>query len=430
MKRGYKQGDWVRVPLGGEYDALAIITHACRSRLFGYFFAYPAAQQPAHDELRAFSPAQAIAMMLFGGAPIEHGRWPVIATSLAFAQDLWPFPAFASRGAFGEAWTQVRYDPSTLQIVQRSALDAQAAQSLPDARFTTAPEVEDVLRRRVAGDAAPRAQSVYELRSPLDESHLRTLQDGATIQFSTHLDERDLQALGTFLDDHPGVRVRVHGFRRGFDAKELGELRALNDLTLDVHRLQHAKALRELQSLRALRIGAMQIDLTFLPELPALTSLQLHGTRAATLEPVERCASLETVFLENTPPIDFGAMSSAPVLRVLTLAHGAYDFESLAALSKLRRLELRALDVAQLPALDALTNLDVLVLRELHAVTDLSPIMRARSLRDLVIAGMPQLNVEDFQPLAACAGLQNVHIDIGSRRKEREIYRLMRFGNR
>ncbi|HET9097120.1 MAG TPA: Imm26 family immunity protein [Candidatus Baltobacteraceae bacterium] len=428
MKRRYKAGDWLRIPLGGEHDALAILARACRSRLFGYFFAVPAGRTPTHDELRALSPKDALAAMLFGGGGIEHGRWQIIATSLAFDEQAWPFPPFASRGAFARTWTQVRYDPQTLQILERTPLTAAQAQSLPDARFADARDVETVLRRMLAGETAPRAQSVCQLRSPIDPSRLRTLEHGGTLQFSTPLSAADLEQLRVFIEAHPHVQVRVHGFRHGFDALALAPLDALRDLTLEVHHLKHPQALAQLRALRTLRIGAAQIDLAFIDALPALRTLELRGTRAS-LAPVERCAELRSLLLENTPPPDFPSFAGAPVLEQLTLAHGEYDLDAMTALRNVSTLKLRALDVPQLPPLHRLERLERLELCDLGAVSDLRPLASAPSLRELRIEGMPQLNVADFEALQACAALRSLEVEIGSRRKTREIYRLMKVGN-
>lgn len=416
------------MPLGGDRHALAILARACQSRVFGYFFAVPAGHSPTHDELRALRARDAIAAMLFGGSGIEEGRWPIVATSLAFDEQAWPFPLFASRGAFARTWTQVRYDPQTLQILERAQIDALRAHALPDARFADPPDVETALRRILAGEATPRARSVCEVRSPIDPSRLQALAHGGTVQFSTQLRAADFARLGDFIAAHPHVAFRVHGFRHGFDALALAPLTALRDVTIDVHRLQHAHALAELRALRTLRIGAAQIDLAFLCALPDLRTLDLRGTRAS-LAPVERCAVLQELLLENTPPPDFSSLASASALERLSLAHGDYDLQALPALRNLRTLTLRALDVRKLPPLQQLERLERLELCDLHAIADLRPIADAPSLRELRIERMPQLNVNDFAPLQACAGLRAFDVDVGSRRKTREIYRLMNRGN-
>lgn len=428
MKRRYKAGDWIRVPLGGDRDAVALIARACRSRLFGYFFPVPSTRAPSHDELRALTAEGAVAALLFGGAAIEQARWPVIATSLAFDPDRWPFPDFAVRGAFGESWTRVRYDPETMQIVERTAIDAAGAAALSDARFAGAHEVEAHLRKRLAGEPAPLTQRICEVRSPLDQQRLRAVEDGGRVQFSTPLREADVQRLAAFIHEHSHVELRVHGFRHGFDAASLSPLMALRSLTLDVRALQHPQALRALTHLRILRIGDVQTDLRFLDALAQLERLELHGTRAA-LDPVLALRTLQTLVLENTETLDLNALASAPVLQTLVLAHGAYDVQNVCMLTQLHELELRALEIASLPDFSALRHLRRLHLDALKMVRDLTPVLSAHSLRELRITGMPQLNLPDFHPLQACAGLQDLDLDIGSRSKEREIYRLVKRGN-
>lgn len=427
MKRRYKAGDWLRLRLTGEWDALAIIVRACRSRLFGYFFAIPAAQIPSQDELRALTADDAVAAMLFGGAPIDHGRWEIVATSLAFDERAWTFPHFFSRGAFGQAWTHVVYDPQTLQIVERRPVDGQQVQGLPHAAFASAHEVEEALRTRVAGHEPPPANSICEIRSPIDSERLRAVEGGGCIQFSTPLRPQDFDVLRAFIEVHAGIRVRVHGFRRGFDATQLAQFAGLRDLTLDVDHVQHAQALASLHALRTLRIGAAQLDLAFVSALAQLQTLELRSTRAS-LAPLERCPELRTLYLENTPRINCTAMANARGLRSLTLAHADYDLARLDAFRALRRLELRSLDASELPRFDGLENLECLILRDMHGITDLARVAGARSLRELHISDMPHLNVNDFAPLAAC-NFHDLRIDVGSRRKEREVYRLLRFGN-
>jgi hypothetical protein len=428
VKRRYKQGDWFRVPLGGEHDALGVIARACRSRLFGYFFAIPASHEPSHDELRALAPENAIAALLFGGGPIEEARWRIVAASLTFDPNAWPFPAFASRGAFGDAWIQVRYDPETLQILERRSIDAADAKALADARFANAEEAERVLQQAIAGEPAPHAQSILELRSPIDAGRLRAVAHGGRVQFSTPLRARDIEQLARFIDAHPHVALRVHGFRHGFDAAHLTRFGGLRELVLDVHALQHPNALQSLHSLQTLRIGAVKTHLDFLGSLTRLRTLELHGTRAP-LDPVADLAALHTLVLEGTASIDPAGLRCAPELQALVLAHGEYDVRGLHRLSNLRRLELRALDLSELPAFSELPKLEELELQHLTRIADLRPVADARMLRSLRIGKMPQLNVADFRPLQRCAGLRELFVDVGSRTKEREIYRLMKLGN-
>jgi hypothetical protein len=423
VKRRYKAGDWIRVPLGGAHDAVGIIASACRSRLFGYFFAIEADRAPTHEQLRSLKAEDAQAL-LFGGAPIEQARWTVIARSLAFEQASWPFPLFAARGAFGKSWMQIRYDPQTMQVVERQPIDAGRAQTLPDARFAGAREAEALLRARFSGAPAAHAYGVRELRSPIAQEDLDALQAGR-VQFSTPLHETDLRRLAAFMQAHPYVDLRVHGFRNGFDARALTSFDALQSLALDVRSLQHPQVLRGLSALQALRMGPMQTDLAFLDALQALECLDLHGTRAA-LEPVLRIPRLRALTLVQTQPLNFTRLRSAAYLEELALAHGTYDLACLSALPKLRALDLRSVSTGTLEQLQVLGNVRRLVLHGLTHVTDLRPLANLPRLRELRITRMPHLNVQHFAPLQACAGLREFVVDVGSRRKEREIYRLLK----
>jgi hypothetical protein len=315
-----------------------------------------------------------------------------------------------------------------MAIIERTAIDAAQAATLADAKFADAHEVETLLRRRIRGEHAPPAFGVYELRSPLDAQALLGIQDAARVQFSTPFSASDIAALAAFLRDRPHVELRVHGFRRGFDAALLEPCAALRSLTLDVRRLQHAHALQSLTNLRALRIGALKTDLTFLSALRDLERLELRGTRAD-LDPLLQIPSLRHLVLENTAPVDLRMLAHRAGLTTLVLAHGAYDLEAVGALEALRALELHTLDAPALPDFQTLPKLERLHLHALSRVSDLRPLTRVRSLRELRIRAMPHLNVSDFVPLQACAELRELHVDLGSRRKEREIHRLIMHGN-
>ncbi|MBV9269931.1 MAG: hypothetical protein JO165_02475, partial [Candidatus Eremiobacteraeota bacterium] len=58
--------------------------------------------------------------------------------------------------------------------------------------------------------------------------------------------------------------------------------------------------------------------------------------------------------------------------------------------------------------------------RELGVLRELP---RLRSLR---VRAMPHLNVRDFRVLADCTALRALSVDLGSRKKNREIYRIAR----
>ncbi len=425
MKRIYKIGDWFRVPLLGAHDALGIITHACRSRLFGYFFPVDAARTPSFHELKALRADDAVACALFGGAGLEQARWTLVATSLPFDSTAWPFPQFASRGVFARTWRRVTYDPETMSIVRRETLLPSQADALPDARFASPEEVETLLQLRIAGEAPETPHVVCEVRSPLNVALFEPLLSrGGRVQFSEPLDDNDVQRLAAFVNEHPHVELRLHGFST-FDLRALRVFSALRSLVLDIGALKHADALASLLNLESLRIGSLDRPSTLdvLQALPKLNHLEVRGPNAD-MQGVARLRHLDSLAIVDTPATDFLGFASAQQLRSLLIAHVHGEIRSLADLPALERLALRDLQLTALPDLSRSTRLHAIELRNVTMLRDLRPLADAPALRELRIEGMPQLNVTDFEPLRD-RGLQNVTVEIGSKTKSREVYRML-----
>jgi len=418
------------VPLRGDRDALGVIARGCRSRLFGYFFSIPGGSAPSHEQLKTLSAAQAVALALFSGEGLEDLRWEIVATSVAFDREAWPFPQFAARGAFGRTWTRVTYDPLEMRIASREPIDEKDALGLPDARLAGADDLESLLDLYIGGQPAQTPQAVYEVRPPVDAARLRLLEHGGRLALRDDLPERDLHAIAAFVDAHPAVELRVHGFaQRLFDASILARFPRLRALVLDVPAAVGLTALRDLRELQLLRVGATRepAALDALCELHALHALELHGAYAdlATATSLHHLRSLKLV---STPAPRFDAMASAPQLRSLAIAHGEFDAHSLAGLPSLEHLEIADMALASLPDLSQNRALRSLVLRNVRNLRDLKPLASLPALRDLRVSGMPQLEVADFAPLQALPLLRKAGVEIGSRRKSREVYRMLRVG--
>jgi hypothetical protein len=430
MKRPYKEGDWFRIPLDSACDAVGLIARACRSRLFGYFFAVPADATPSHDELRSLRLQDAATCALFGGAAIEDARWPLIATSLRFDREAWPFPQFASRGAFGRTWSLRVYDPQTMQTVATQPSSEADAAGLPDARFSNAQELETLLRERICSISPPQPIAVAEVRSPLIPASLHVIARGGRVQFSEQLEDADLEQIARFIAANPEVELRVHGFAR-FDARMLQRFESLRSLILEVDALLHAEALSSLVQLRTMRLGAMDEPLPpeALAHLPQLRTLELHGG-ATSVESLDSLPAIETLALVDAGRVRIAELPCSGNLRDLTLAHMPVVAGDLTAMRSLARLELRDLPLHELPDFSRTESLRAVALRGVRRLRDLRPLAAAPHLRELRIERMPQLSVADFEPLRRMQRLRRVFIDVGSRQKEREIYRLLRGSGR
>jgi len=65
-------------------------------------------------------------------------------------------------------------------------------------------------------------------------------------------------------------------------------------------------------------------------------------------------------------------------------------------------------------------------LRNVTLLRDLAPLTYAPALSELRVEGLPQLQVADFQPLRACTTLRSLTVDVGSKTKSREVYKMLR----
>lgn len=385
VKRRYKQGDWFAVPLGPRRAALGIVAFADRSRLFGYFFEAPNGAASA-DALRALDPGRALLATHFGGAPLEERRWPIVATSLAFEQTKWPY----------------------------------APQREP---YATAAQVEALLLGAL--DAAGRQDpfEVRELRPPLEWAQLCDLGPGARIQLREPPSPADCALLATLLQSRGDLELRLHG---SIDLASLagvsGEVRTL---TLDAIDPCAQPPLEAFEQLRALHVGRTSgdVDLRALTRLPHLRVLRLEGPHAQ-VGVLRELHALEELELSATRPFRIADLGSAPLLRRLVLRHSPYDLDGIGALERLQTLELRDLYLERLPDLSRNVHLRTVRLHGVRGLRDLRALKTA-ALESVSIEAMPQIEIGDFAQLLPWEPLPAISIEIGSRSKSREIYRML-----
>lgn len=424
MKRRYKAGDWLRIPLTAEVDVLAIITHGVRARLFGYFFPVPSGSRPTHDDLLRLRARDALMCALFGGAALDEARWTPVAVSLHVRPEQWPFPDFALRGAFGRTWQRVTYDPCTMTIRSSQTVAASDARDLPDARFATPSEIEHRLRGRLglASNAPPFA--VYEIAPGFDPAALSIVAPCGRLQMRSELPQRDRAIVAEFINRNPGVELRVCAPSR-FDLTMLSNFTMLRRLILDTPHIDSPHVFGSLFDLQHLRVWA-SCDRTAIGMLPALRSLELLGTPQAG-DAIERCAYLQSIAFIGGAPQRFDRLAAAAGIRELSIRH-ANGVPDLRPLTALRSLELRDVRLQALPDLGCNPLLDRIILERVGPIRDLEALAAMPALRELSVRSMPQLDVTNFLPLSHNTLLRHVEVDLGSRRKNREVYRLLRPG--
>lgn len=404
------------MPLGAPFDAVGVITHACRSRLFAYFFAAPAGRDPSFEELKALRPGHAKARFLVGGAPIESLRWPLVATSVPFDCALWPFPQFAHRGAFGRKWTVRTYDPDTMQRTHQHESDAHTASALPPAHFLSEEETETELRECIAGIAPAQPAIVCEIRKPLDPRSLEPASAGGRVQCAQPLDADTIAQIAG--QTGASAELRLHGmYARPFDLRALSAWPQLRGLTIDTPNVLHPYALDALGDLFRLRVPAGMLHTV--PPLASVRDLAVTGDGTAVS--LHAWPNVQEVTVENAR-VDLRDLAGTP-LRSLVLRHCTFDPDHLAALSNLVHLEVAAMQVRDAHALSRAASVVSLVLRDIRLLRDLAPLAEMHNLREVRAIGMQQLRASDFRELAARGDIR-VFSGSGNRTLDREIHRV------
>jgi len=361
---------------------------------------------------------------LFNARGIEDHRWRIAATSLRFDSSRWPLPAFGVREPFARRWSLRILDETTLATVATHAAAEREAQSLPDARIFEPEHLERLLDALLDGDGTSQVPLVVvDVHPPLDPERLNDSPAHARVQAGEPLATRDTAILSAFLNARDDVSLRLYGSTDRATLLEIvwlaPSLRRLEiDVPLDTLALlypleqledlavRHAREteLPQPERFRALRSltlrGTLEHD-RLIAQLPALRRLTLQAADWETATPLHGAAHLHEVQFADMPLHDVAALGTLPALRSLALRR--CDLTSLGAL---RGMPLESL------AIDGLRSLnDLTVLRELP------------QLRTLSVRNMPHLNVHDFRFLSECASLQALRVDLGSRSKNREIYR-------
>jgi hypothetical protein len=281
------------------------------------------------------------------------------------------------------------------------------------------------------------------------------------VQFGSLLSTGEHELLGNWFAEHPDAELRVYAglpptldFLRAYprlaaltvdsdvtDASGLAFLPdSLRSLIIDARlpRPNDLDALTRFRSLDTLGLSGIRR----LPDsVRGLPVTRLHLGNVKTLDGIGRLPHLRTLRLQGASG-DLTPLIELPDLDDLTLAVGGWsDLGPLVELSSLRRFSawlVRGLDdvsplarlpkledlylsklrgVVQLPPLLDAYSLATVTLEHMRGLSDLRPLRDASALRLLSLIEMEHLQPEDVAVLAGHPTLAQVHIGLGSDRK-------------
>jgi internalin A len=268
---------------------------------------------------------------------------------------------------------------------------------------------------------------VVQFERPLTDDQLRRaaelVADRPDVQIYVYLDaSRDLHFLRHFptlrrlqvalfkLDDISGFahvagsleQLNFGNTKRPFSLRFLETLPRLTDLFLDHHKK----------------------DLAVISRFTGLTKLGLSGITMPDLSllmPLQGIREL-CIFLGGTA--NLGLLPRLPALELLRLMriNKLSDLGMLGDLVGLTKLELIWMrTVTSLPNFARLSRLEDVKLETMKGLTDLSPVAAAPALRRLAVWDVPLLTPESFRCLVGHPRLEELHVGIGSRRKNEAV---------
>lgn len=191
------------------------------------------------------------------------------------------------------------------------------------------------------------------------------------VQFSEPLPERVLAATADALRLHPGVTLRAYGWEVDPSLEWLDRFEHIHHLALDLR----------------------------------------YAPKVATLEPIARLTALRSLSIgdgrSGRPSLAF--LRALPQLEVLLLEGHAKDFDVVADVVTLRRLELRASRLKSLEALCSHPKLEVFGM-DFGGLRELAPLAEIPRLRGLALWQVRKLDTDDLEPLGDCPALEAVSL--------------------
>ena len=309
--------------------------------------------------------------------------------------------------------------------------------------------------RALMGFSAVLPPTICQLRPPITRANLPALDPRCRIvQFTEALDPGELGVLGAFLDEHPGVGLRVYGYGSGpyptldflehfptverveIECYNLQDVSGLRFLRPDLKRFAFGRTkkrfslglLGRFTQLGSLWLYEHRKDIEVLGELTHLRRLSLRGITLPSLRLLASLPELEILELKLGGTTDLGELPRLGQLRYFEtfLVRGLRNLEPVAELGSLEYLFLQAQkQVTSLPCFERARKLRRVHLQTMKGLQDLAPFARAPSIETLVAFDMVHLAPEHFRPFKGHPTLREAAIGLGSKRKNEEVDALL-----
>jgi hypothetical protein len=296
---------------------------------------------------------------------------------------------------------------------------------------------------------------IRKLSSPLSEKMLSRLDEKCrVVQFDSPLKDSEYRRVADFLGDYPKVSLRVYGginpmenldflrFLPGIrnfqaDLWNLKSLKGLEHLPRDLTFLglgatkSKALSLRVLERFDCIQELYLEGHVKDIDVLRSLTSMQKLTLRSITLPDISLLKPLINLWsldMKLGGTKDISLLPEIGHLKYLELwmIKGLCDLNAIAEVAPLQYLFLQALpNVRAMPAMKKLANLRRIHIETMKGLYDLSPLLDAPALEELVVIDAGHMKVEDFLCLKNHPSLKRFSAGLGSIRKNEKARALL-----
>jgi hypothetical protein len=211
-------------------------------------------------------------------------------------------------------------------------------------------------------------------------------------------------------------------------AGSLEEL-AMGDTTM---RRVSVLPMAECRRLRTLRLIGPARDAEAIARLDGIEELTLRSVTLSSLAPMISMRRLRSLDLHLGGTNDLALLPELAQVEELDLwrIRGLRDVSVLGAMPRLRELRLQSMSaVTELPSLGRARALRRLVLDTMKGISDLRPVAEAPALEELLLVGMSQLTPESLDPLIGHPTLRSGIWGFGSMRKNAAAYDRLPLGD-
>lgn len=134
-KLTHKEGDWFAVPMlkGGYVVGRIARMDKTGKIILGYFFGPRRKKIPELDELKNYSPKDAIWVHQFGFLGLKNKEWTVIGSTEPWEREKWPMPAFQMKDILvdDQYWRIIYSHDDPSKEIKREVVPLEVAKDLP-----------------------------------------------------------------------------------------------------------------------------------------------------------------------------------------------------------------------------------------------------------------------------------------------------------